>query len=183
VQRIGTTAPWAGGPVQLMVLDSKRDADDALWLQVQLARRPNGSTAWVLADHVRLARTAWRIEVATSSRTVTVRRAGKLVRRFKAVVGAPGTPTPRGLYAVSERFDLANANSFYGPHVLALTAFSDIFETVGGGPGVVGILGRGGASLASALGTAGSHGCVRIDNAQIVFLARVAIAGTPVAIT
>jgi lipoprotein-anchoring transpeptidase ErfK/SrfK len=47
----------------------------------------------------------------------------------------------------------------------------------------VGIHGRGGASLATPLGTAGSHGCVRVDNAQIVFLARVAIAGTPVAIT
>jgi lipoprotein-anchoring transpeptidase ErfK/SrfK len=183
VQRIGTTAPWAGGAVQLMVLGSQRDADDVLWLQVQLAKRPNGSTAWVLADHVRLLRTTWRIEVATASRTVTVRRAGKLVRRYRAVVGAPGTPTPRGLFAVAERFDLANANNFYGPNVLALTAFSSVFETFGGGPGVVGIHGRGGASLATPLGTAASHGCVRIDNAQIVFLARVAIAGTPVSIT
>ena len=183
VQRLETSAPWAGGPVQLMVLASKRDAEDALWVRVQLAKRPNGSAAWVLADHVRLVRTTWRIEVSTSSRTVTVRRAGKLTRRFRAVVGAPGTPTPHGLFAVAERFDLASPNNFYGPHVLALTAFSNVFETFGGGPGVVGIHGRGGASLATPLGTAGSHGCVRIDNAQIVFLARLAIAGTPVAIT
>ena len=183
VQRLGTSAPWAGGPVQLMVLASKRDAEDALWVRVQLAKRPNGSAAWVLADHVRLVHTPWRIEVSTSSRTVTVRRAGKVARRFRAVVGAPGTPTPHGLFAVAERFDLASANNFYGPHVLALTAFSNVFETFGGGPGVVGIHGRGGASLATPLGTAASHGCVRIDNAQIVFLARLAIAGTPVAIT
>ena len=152
VQRLGTHAPWAGGPVQLMVLGSKRDANNALWLRVQLAKRPNGSSAWVLADHVRLWRTPWRIEVQTASRTVTVRRAGKLVRRFRAVVGAPGTPTPHGLFAVAERFDRASPNDFYGPHVLALTAFSNVFETFGGGPGIVGIHGRGGASLATPLG-------------------------------
>ena len=42
--------------------------------------------------------------------------------------------------------------------------------------------GRGGASLATPLGTAGSHGCVRIDNGQIAFLAKTAEPGTPVVI-
>ena len=183
VQRLPTTAQWAGGPLQVMVLGSKRDATDTLWLKVALARRPNGFSAWVAADHMLVWRTPWRVEVSTGTRTVTVRKAGKVVRRFPAVVGAPSTPTPKGLFAVAERFERGGApGDFYGPYVLALTAFSTVYESFGGGPGVVAVHGRGGASLATPLGTAGSHGCVRIDNGQIAFLAKTAEPGTPVVI-
>jgi lipoprotein-anchoring transpeptidase ErfK/SrfK len=183
VQRLTTTAQWAGGPQQLMVLGSRRDATDTLWLQVALARRPNGFSAWVEADHMLVWRTPWRVEVATGTRTVTVRKAGKVVRRFPAVVGAPSTPTPTGLFAVAERFDRGGApGDFYGPYVLALTAFSTVYERFGGGPGVVAVHGRGGASLGTPLGSAGSHGCVRIDNGHIAFLAKNAEPGTPVVI-
>ena len=109
VQRLPTTAQWAGGPLQVMVLGSKRDATDTLWLKVALARRPNGFSAWVAADHMLVWRTPWRVEVSTGTRTVTVRKAGKVVRRFPAVVGAPSTPTPKGLFAVAERFERGGA--------------------------------------------------------------------------
>ena len=69
-----------------------------------------------------------------------------------------------------------------GSWVLHLTAFSNVLENYGGGPGRVAIHGRGGASLADPLGTARSHGCVRIANADVAWLARTVAPGTPVRI-
>jgi lipoprotein-anchoring transpeptidase ErfK/SrfK len=166
--------------VRLLVLRSRRDDLGRRWLRVRLPERPNSRAGWILADHTRITTTPWRIVVSTRRRTVTVRRAGKPVRRFGAVVGAPATPTPRGLFAISER--IRQPPGVLGPWALHLTAHSDVLEDYGGGKGRVAIHGRSGALLADPLGSARSHGCVRIDNAQVAWLARRAIEGTPVEI-
>ena len=72
--------------------------------------------------------------------------------------------------------------AFLGPWALHLTAFSPTLLDYGGGPGQVALHGRGGASLADPLGSARSHGCIRIPNIGIRLLARVAREGTPVEI-
>jgi hypothetical protein len=74
------------------------------------------------------------------------------VRRFGAVVGAPGTPTPRGRFAIYEIDRQPDPFGFLGPIALHLTAHSDVLDDYGGGPGRVALHGRGGASL---LGPAG----------------------------
>jgi hypothetical protein len=109
-------------------------------------------------------------------------RNGSLVRRFSAVIGAMSTPTPIGLYAVYEADPQPSARDFVGSWVIQLTAFSDVLDNYGGGPGRVAIHGRGGASLADPLGTARSHGCIRVDNLHVQWLARSVPAGTPVRI-
>jgi lipoprotein-anchoring transpeptidase ErfK/SrfK len=57
-----------------------------------------------------------------------------------------------------------------------------VLDNYGGGPGRVAIHGRGGASLADPLGTARSHGCIRVANLDVQWLARSVAAGTPVRI-
>ena len=99
------------------------------------------------------------------------------------MIGAPATPTPRGLYAVYEKLAQPNPKGFLGPWALHLTAFSNVLLNYGGGPGRVAIHGRDGASLADPLGSIGSHGCIRIDDANIRWMARVVPLGTPVLIT
>jgi lipoprotein-anchoring transpeptidase ErfK/SrfK len=64
--------------------------------------------------------------------------------------------------------------------VLSLTSFSNVLESFGSGPGRVGIHGRSGASLRDPLGSARSHGCIRISNGPVRWLARRARPGTPV---
>jgi lipoprotein-anchoring transpeptidase ErfK/SrfK len=59
---------------------------------------------------------------------------------------------------------------------------SNVLENYGGGPGRVGIHGRAGASLLDPLGSARSHGCIRIDNHHVAWLAAHIPAGTPVRI-
>jgi lipoprotein-anchoring transpeptidase ErfK/SrfK len=92
-------------------------------------------------------------------------------------------PTPRGLFAVSERVLQPDPDGFLGPWALLLTAFSPTLVSFGGGPGQVALHGRAGASLADPLGSARSHGCIRIPNVGIRLLARVAREGTPVEVS
>lgn len=183
VTRVRPISRWTGGPVRLLVLDARVARDDRLWLRVDLPRRPNGSWGWIPADMTRLSSTPWRIEISLAKRRVTVRRRGRTFRSFRAVVGAPGTPTPAGLFAISERVRQPDPGAFIGPWALTLTAFSDVLERYGGGPGQVAIHGRSGASFADPLGTARSHGCIRVNNARVRWLARVLREGTPVRIT
>jgi lipoprotein-anchoring transpeptidase ErfK/SrfK len=181
VARLDTSVRAGGGPTDLLVLGSRRVAGQK-WLRVLLPIRPNGSTGWIGASTAVTHATPWRIVVSTESRTVQVLRAGRAVRTFSAVVGAPATPTPHGLFAVLERIPLADPDGFYGSWILTITGHSNVYRTFQGGDGRVAIHGRGGASLASPLGSAASNGCVRMDNAGVDWLAGVAAPGTPVVI-
>lgn len=169
---------WTGGPVRLLVLEARGE-----WLRVLLPDRPNGSSAWIDAERVRLARTKYRVEIDLSARRVAVLRAGRVVRRFRAVIGAPGTPTPRGRFAIYERARQPDPRGFLGPYALHVTAHSGVLDDYGGGPGRIAIHGRGGSSLRDPLGSAASHGCVRVDNAAVRYLARMLAPGVPVAIS
>jgi hypothetical protein len=179
-ERLGTEARWGGGPVRLLVLRSALDSRDRRWLRVRLPKRPNDRAGWIRADRTRITTTRWRIVISTRSRKLTVRRAGRRVRRFAVVIGAPETPTPRGLFAISER--IRQPSGVLGPWALHLTAHSRVLEDYGGGKGRVAIHGRAGALLADPLGSARSHGCIRLDNRAVSWLARRAVEGTPVRI-
>ena len=180
--RLTTRAPWTHGPVKLLVLEDRRHATGVRWLRVRLASRPNDADGWINADYVRLSVNPWRITVSTGTRTVRVYKAGKLLRRWRAVVGKLSTPTPHGLFAVYESARQPNPDGFLGPWALHLTAHSKVLENYGGGPGRVALHGRSGASLRDPLGTARSHGCIRVPNAGIRWLARTVSPGTPVRI-
>ena len=180
VQRLGTSARWNGGPMTLLVLDATLDRQDRRWLRVRLPARPNGTAGWIPADRAFKRLTRWRVVVNVDLRIVSLLRDGRLSRRWSAVVGAPGTPTPRGVFAIGERVRQPDRDGFLGSWALHLTAYSKVLDNFGGGPGTVGIHGRGGASLLDPLGSAASHGCIRIDNRAVEFLARRALEGTPV---
>lgn len=188
-RRLEPRAAWGGGATQLMVLDSvevvrsaRRPGDQRVWVKVALPSRPNESTGWVPADYLQIKPVRYRVHVSTRRRLVQVYRDGRQVRRFRAVVGAPWTPTPHGLFATNEHIRQPDPRRFIGPWALHLTAFSDVLDNYGGGPGRVALHGRSGASLNDPLGTARSHGCVRIDNTDVRWLARHLDTGTPVRI-
>ena len=181
-ERIGTSAPWGGGPVRLLVLRARRDEAGALWVRVRLHRRPNDAAGWLRADRLRLGRTPWRAELDRSARRLVVYRGGRRVRSLRVVVGTPATPTPLGRFAVAERIRQP-AGSALGPWALHLTAHSNVLKDYGGGPGRVALHGRSGPLLADPLGSARSHGCVRMDNADIRWMARRLREGTPVRVT
>lgn len=179
VATVGTRAPWTGGPLRLLVLGARRDDRGDIWLRVRLAQRPNTASGWIPGRFAELERTPWRVVVDRSSRTVTVLRAGRTVRRMAAVVGTGATPTPTGLFAILKHAR-QGAGAPLGPWALHLTAHSPVLRDYAGGTGRVAIHGRAGAIARAPLGSAASHGCVRVDNAVIAWMARRLAPGTPV---
>jgi hypothetical protein len=163
----------------LLVLRAARDRKGRCWLLVRLPSRPNNARAWLNAGRVELRSTRWRIVVSRRARTLAVYRDGDRRRRIRIVIGAPGTPTPRGHFSIVGVWRW-NPADFLGSYILPLTAHSDVLQEFGGGDGRVGIHGRGGASLNDPLGSARSHGCIRISNGPVRWLARHARPGTPV---
>lgn len=154
-------------------------ADQGEWLRVLLPGRPNGHAGWIAARRTRLTSTPWRIRVALASRQVVVFREGRPVRRFAAVVGKRSTPTPRGSFFVEEALRLRRSESG-APFALATSARSNALQEFDGGPGQIALHGTG--HLAGALGTAVSHGCVRLGDRAIAWLASRIGAGVPVSV-
>ena len=178
---ISVQTSWSGQPTTLLVL-AARTYEAREWVKLLLPERPNGSAGWVPAEDVVLSPTAYWVEVSTGRRAVTVYRDGRLVRRFRAVVGKPSTPTPHGLAAIYERDRQPDPHAFVGTWVLALTAESKVLRHFEGGTGRIGIHGRAGASLLDPLGSARSHGCVRIGDGPVGWMAAHVPVGTPVLI-
>lgn len=181
VARLRPVADY-GLPHELLVLEGATTGGDTGWVRVRLPGRPNAASGWLPAADVRLRRTADWVQVRTTARTVTLYRHGRARMRVRAVVGSATTPTPHGLFAVWLSVPQRRPQGFLGPWALHLTAHSDVLVNYGGGPGRVAIHGRAGASLADPLGSARSHGCIRIDNGPVTRLARMLRPGTPVQI-
>jgi lipoprotein-anchoring transpeptidase ErfK/SrfK len=163
----------------LPVLRKAKEPDGLTWLQVRLPGRPNGRTGWISQRATTRLTTSWRLVVDRAARTVTAYRAGRVVRVFKAIVGKPTTPTPRGEFFVEEIVQLPSAATG-APFALALSARSDVLQEFDGGPGQIAL--HGVANIGGSLGTAVSHGCVRLDTASITWLAWHIRTGVPVTV-
>ena len=171
--RVDAATSWSRHAQALLVLGAATYRGRE-WVKVLLAKRPNGSAGWIPRDRVVLTRTGYWIEVRKRARRVTVYRDGRRLRGMRAVLGAPSTPTPVGLAAVYERNRQPDPRGAFGPWVLALTSLSDVLRSFGGGPGRIAIHGGGRA------GSAGSHGCIRVGDDDVSWLAARIPAGTPV---
>lgn len=178
--KLAASTRW-GGSTTLLVRGSRRVAGE-LWLNVYVDRRPNGAHGWIPADHAQVSSTAYRIEINRARRELRVLRNGKVIRRSRVVVGKRGTPTPAGTFAIVDAIRYTPGRGFLGSWALPLSAYSAQLQEFDGGPGQVALHGRGGSSFKDPLGSASSHGCVRMNNSDIAFIATRAPAGTPVVI-
>jgi len=164
----------------LPVLGHATSKDGRSWTRVRLPGRPNAHTGWLPTAQTRRSATSWRIALKLSTRRVTVYQHGTVVRRFSAVVGTPSTPTPRGRFFIEEGLALSGV-PHGGPFALATSARSEVLQEFEGGPGQIALHGTNG--LSGALGTAASHGCIRLSTSTITWLARRIGAGVPLTIT
>jgi lipoprotein-anchoring transpeptidase ErfK/SrfK len=149
------------------------------WVDVRLPGRPNSSSGWITTTGTMPAWTPWRLSVNLNARLLTVYYRGRATHRFPAVVGEPSTPTPAGQFFIEEGVSL-NAQAFGAPFALATSARSNVLQEFDGGPGQIAIHGMG--NLSGALGTASSHGCIRLDTTDITWLVTRIGPGVPVTI-
>jgi lipoprotein-anchoring transpeptidase ErfK/SrfK len=163
----------------LPVVGKRITRDGVHWLRVRVPGRPNGMTGWIRQRATVPVTTSWHLVIRTAVRRVLVYRRGRLARTFAAVVGKPSTPTPHGQFFVEEsvRMPLGSAGA---PFALALSARSNVLQEFEGGPGQIAIHGI--MNLGGTPGTAVSHGCVRLGDADIRWLAEHIAPGVPVTI-
>jgi lipoprotein-anchoring transpeptidase ErfK/SrfK len=164
----------------LPVLGERVSASGQTWLHVRLPGRPNGHSGWIAKRHTIAMTTPWHIVVDLAARRVTVYHAGHRVRVVRAVVGEPWTPTPTGSFFVQETIALG-PTEVGAPDALTLSARSTVLPHFEGGVGQIGLHGI--LNVGGVLGTAGSHGCVRMSTDMMRWLAKRIGPGTPVTIT
>ena len=173
-------APITGGATVLPVIGHATTSGGVRWLRVMLPGRPNGSTGWIARRATRSTRTSWRIAIRTAARQVRVYRRGQLLRTFSAVVGKPSTPTPHGRFFIEESIAMPQGSAG-APYALATSARSNVLQEFDGGPGQIAL--HGVMNLGGIPGTAVSHGCVRLANPNIRWLAARMSPGVRVTIT
>jgi lipoprotein-anchoring transpeptidase ErfK/SrfK len=150
----------------------------ARWYRVQLPVRPNGAIGYVRAEDLDIETVSARIVVDLSARTLTLYRRGHKAFAARVAVGSPATPTPTGRYYVNQRLIPEDTAGPFGPAAIGISAFSDVLTGwTQGGPVAIH-----GTNEPWSIGHAVSNGCVRLPNATLNRLFRVAVAGTPVII-
>jgi lipoprotein-anchoring transpeptidase ErfK/SrfK len=179
LRRVAAHRPLTGERTALPVVGQSVDRDGRTWLRVLLPGRPNGGSGWIVERATARASSPWHIVVSLGRRRVTVYERGVRVRTLRAVVGAPSTPTPVGRFFVEEAIELPHG-AVGAPYALALSARSNVFQEFAGGPGQIALHGL--MNVGGVLGTAASHGCVRLDNAAMHWLVTRIGPGVPVTI-
>jgi lipoprotein-anchoring transpeptidase ErfK/SrfK len=174
IELVRARRPLTGERTVLPVLGATRR-----WLHVRLPGRPNGHTGWIRRAATVAATTRWHVVVELGRRRVVVYRAGRVARIARAVVGKPSTPTPRGEYFVEEDVRLRSTD-VGAPFALALSARSNVLQEFDGGPGQIALHGL--RNVGGDLGSAASHGCIRLDSATMRWLVVHLGPGVPVTI-
>lgn len=173
--------PYSGRQSRLMVTGAYRDRLGEEWVRVQLALRPNGTTAWIPRSDVRLTATRYLIRVDLSARRLDLLRDGRRVARYDAGIGMPQYPTPVGRFAVEDMMEsLPSWRPKYGGYVFTITGYSDVLTAFEGGEGQSAIHGSG---RLGKVGRAASFGCVVLTDTALKDLFRRIQPGTPVEIT
>ena len=177
IQTLYSRRPITRARTVLPVVAHATDRHGAPWLRVLLPGRPNSRTGWIPGRLTTRSSTHWQVVVHTYTRRVIAYFNGRLMGSFKAVVGKPSTPTPLGRSFVEETVKLSRSEAG-APYALALSARSNVLQEFAGGPGQIALHGT--DNIGGALGTAVSHGCVRLDTRAISWLATRIGPGFPV---
>ncbi len=150
------------------------------WVELLLPIRPNGTSGWVRAQDVVLSENPYRVTVALGVHRLTVYSGAGVVLTDTVAVGEPSTPTPTGTYYLRVLLKAPDPTTVYGPYAYGLSGHSEALTTFDGGDAELGIHGNNDASV---LGKDISHGCIRMSNDKITYLASLLPLGTPVQIT
>jgi L,D-transpeptidase catalytic domain len=169
-------ATWRGVQSVLPVV-----ATQPGWVEVRLAQRPNGSTAWLPASDVTLSSTRYLITIDLATMRLTLYFANRKVFSAPAGIGTLTDPTPTGHYFVAFTGPPPQPNPGYGPFILVTSAHSQaIGDWEGSGDAVIGIHGPLGDD--SLIGTTGArifHGSIRLHVSALLKL-RAVPPGTPI---
>jgi hypothetical protein len=165
-----------GYPEVYLALRAYTDESGQEWTQIRVPGRPNGRVGWVQRETLDTFRaTRWRIVVNRKTLRMTVFWNGKRRWRRPVGVGTPRTPTPAGRFWIREKIRVSDHASPYWPYALGTANYSTLSEWPGGG--VVGI--HGDWNQPQLIPGRPSHGCIRMRDPDVAWLARHVPVGTP----
>jgi hypothetical protein len=176
VALVAARRPITGEQTILPAIGHSTGPGGTLWLEVMLPGRPDGSTGWMAAQGTRRLVTGWHIMVDLARRRVSAYLHGRVVRAFRRWWESPRHPPPAGGSSLRGRCRWPPVIPV-GRSRLALSARSNALQEFEGGAGQIALNGRN--NLGGTLGTAASHGCVRLSTASIDWLAARIGSGTP----
>jgi hypothetical protein len=135
----------------------------------------NGRVGWIDAPPgaLRLGRTRTMLEVDLSRRLLRVRIGARVVRTVRVGIGAPGSPTPIGRFAVTDKLNGADYSPVYGCCILALSAHQTHLPSGWTGGDRIAIHGGSTAGAVSA-------GCLHASTAALRYLMRLVPLGAQV---
>jgi hypothetical protein len=170
VARVGRRSEF-GSPSVFGVIEHRGE-----WVGVTTQLLPNNDLGWIRLDRGRVENgwSTFSIVVDLSERRTTLLEAGERKLSFPVTIGAPGTDTPTGRFAITDTFTGLDSAA-YGCCALALSATQPNLPSGWLGGRRIAIHGTAGA-----LGIAASHGCVRAANADVLALVHRVPLGTPV---
>lgn len=171
--RLRRRTEW-GSPRVLAAVDHQGG-----WIKVIATQLRNGRYGWIPMSATQLVANPWALSVDLSSRRVTVTQAGRVVRRFPVAVGKPGTPTPTGRFAVTDKLELMGGSAAYGCCALALSGHQPhVAQGWAGGDR----LAIHGTSMPQTIGHAASLGCLRARERDVRWVVRHVFLGSLVEI-
>jgi L,D-transpeptidase catalytic domain len=173
VTRVGTRTEF--GSIRVMNIAARRGP----WLGVVSTEMPNGKLAWVhernAGLHIR--RGAYSLHADLSSRRLKLRRGRRLIRSISVAIGRPGSETPTGRFAVTDKLRGGNYGPYYGCCILALNAHQPKLPAGWQGGNRIAIHGT---NAPGTIGSPASAGCLRAADSDLEVLMRRVPLGTPV---
>ena len=151
------------------------------WLGVASSARTDGRLGWVdgRSTALRLGVADVSIHADLSRRRVELRSGNRLLVRASVTIGRPGSSTPTGRFAVTDKLNGRELSPYYGCCVLALSGTQPNLPPGWSGGDRLAIHGT---DDPGSIGTAGSAGCLRAGESELRRLMGGVPLGTPVEI-
>jgi L,D-transpeptidase catalytic domain len=148
------------------------------WLGVVSTALPNGKLGWLRSDDpaLSLSRVRYSLHADLSARRLELRRGGRRIARMSVAVGRPGSATPTGRFAVTDKLDGSRYGAYYGCCILALSGHQPNLPLGWRGGNRLAIHGT---NAPGSIGQASSAGCLRASDASLRTLMRRVPLGTP----
>jgi hypothetical protein len=173
VTRVATSTDF--GSAEVLSIAARRGP----WLGVVSTEMPNGKLAWVHRKNagLRFRRSAYSLHADLSGRRLELRKGGRLIRRISVAIGRPGSETPTGRFAVTDKLRGGNYGPYYGCCILALNAHQPKLPAGWQGGNRIAIHGT---DSPDTIGSPASAGCLRAADSNLEILMRRVPLGTPV---
>jgi lipoprotein-anchoring transpeptidase ErfK/SrfK len=135
-------------------------------------------TGWIRLRGLSRSHTPYAVRADLSAHRLTVTKSGRILFRMRMATGAPRSPTPAGLYFVTDRIPFDQRGPL-GAFAFGISGIQTHLPPGWGGGNQLAIHGT---NNPASIGRSASAGCLRVSRASLERLKPILLLGTPVVI-